>query len=880
MKKYNLSLTIKSLLLVFFTLCAVVAVDYLSFESSRKYLLERELGYLRAITDARGAELLMFLDARNIRMLDLAGDAFVIGETRKNILGQRNSASFSDFLVTQKMPGFRHIYQLSILSLDGRVIASSSGSHLGRDDSMEEYFTNVTKNIWLTEKDDGFSGGPDIVFTDMISDPETGSPLGIAAGFMRISEVESVLRGNFARKHLGIKEKRTGIEAIEIVIINRNQLLLSHSPFVKDSVLKQRADTLPARSCLERNMEETGIWEDYRGVEVAGASLCLPALKWTVVYKVDKKTIFEPSVVVGRYSLMAVVATVILVGIMITFFIRRVVLQLRRLSKASGEIASGNYDIVLPVSTNDEVGALSASFNVMASNIKKRELDLAESEERLRAILESMGNPVYMRDMEGKLIFVNRALLSISGFKKEEIIGKTVFDNFPPEIAEELQKTDMQAMESEYPIQVEEELELPRGSRAFLTTKFSLSDMKGKKYAICGVITDISDIKKTEEALRKSETSLREAQRLARLGNWTWDMKNDILEGSEEVFNILGSERYEHTCSDFIAAAHAEDRAALKKALMNALRNGAPYSIDYRIIRSDGVERIVHAQGEVLKGPDGQSERINGTLQDITERKRAEEEVIKLNKELESRVQTRTRELEKAVSELAALNREIETFTYSAAHDLRNPLVLIDGFTLILAKKLKGKLDSEERDHITRIRETIKRMGQLIDDLMNLSTAMRAELAVETVDLSAMASLITFDLKKAEPDRPVEVRIEQGIKVRGDEKLVRMVIENLMGNAWKFTSKKTEQKIEFGSAGEKDGRQVLFVKDNGAGFEMKDADRLFEPFKRLHPAKDFPGTGVGLATVKRIIQRHGGRVWAEGEPEAGAVFYFTLEKAQ
>ena len=254
---------------------------------------------------------------------------------------------------------------------------------------------------------------------------------------------------------------------------------------------------------------------------------------------------------------------------------------------------------------------------------------------------------------------------------------------------------------------------------------------------------------------------------------------------------------------------------------------------------------------------------------ELGERKRAEEQVRHLNDNLEKHVAERTAELE-------ASNKELEAFSYSVSHDLRAPLRAIDGFSRILLEDYGNLFDDQAQDQFNRIRKASQRMGILIDALLNLAKLSRKQVERRSMDLSELADGVIAELRRNEPQRQVQVAIEPGLRVNADVGLTRVLLDNLIGNAWKFTRKSCAPRIEFRAVQNGGGTKTYMVRDNGAGFDMAYANKLFGAFQRLHDMKDFEGTGIGLATVQRIVRRHGGRVWAEGGVNKGASFYFTL----
>lgn len=297
-------------------------------------------------------------------------------------------------------------------------------------------------------------------------------------------------------------------------------------------------------------------------------------------------------------------------------------------------------------------------------------------------------------------------------------------------------------------------------------------------------------------------------------------------------------------------------------------QTGLVRDFETRMYRYDKEIIWVRINSRVATGGNDEVLFYEGSIEDITDRKRAEKEVRELNRSLERRVEDRTAALKNA-------NKELEAFAYSVAHDLRAPLRRIDGLSLAISEDYSDRLDNLGIDYLNRIRVSAQRMGQLIDDLLHLSKIARIEMQIEDVSISKLSTFILSSLHDREPERKVSPIIQTDIDAKADPNLMRIVLENLLENAWKFTSEKEEAEIEVGTIFV-EGEKVYYVRDNGAGFDMQYAKKLFEPFQRLHPEAAFPGNGIGLAIAQRIIARHGGRIWAEAEVDKGATFYFTL----
>ncbi|MDP2256876.1 MAG: PAS domain S-box protein [Polaromonas sp.] len=406
-------------------------------------------------------------------------------------------------------------------------------------------------------------------------------------------------------------------------------------------------------------------------------------------------------------------------------------------------------------------------------------------------------------------------------------------------------------------------------------------DANGKFIGYRGVGTDITARKQTETALRASEARFRTVVAALAEGVVLRNADGRIVDCNASAERILGKTLAQMKGQTSIAPEWQllhEDGSLMPeegRPSVIAKRTGLPQSnvvVCYRKPDGSVLWLLINLQ-PLFEGPSSAPSGFVSTITDITQRKRAKMEIVSLNVNLENRVSRRTAQLE-------AANKELEAFSYSVAHDLRSPLIAIDGYCALLQKAVPSESGERAHHYLGRIRNGVRRMDELTDGLLSLAQLSRTSLNRENVDMSAEAAKVIRQCAKNDAGRVVQTTVEPDLLVRADRSLLRQVLENLIANAWKFTSKKSIAKISVGKETGADGQPVYFVRDNGAGFDMAYADKLFGTFQRLHSPEEFAGSGIGLATVKRIIARHGGSIWAQSSVSKGSSFYFTLKSEQ
>ena len=486
---------------------------------------------------------------------------------------------------------------------------------------------------------------------------------------------------------------------------------------------------------------------------------------------------------------------------------------------------------------------------------------LRTSQEKYRKLIDAAPDAIFVLDAHGKCVLANHSAARLRGCREDEVAGLSLADTYAPAERDLLQeRLDRARNQGAFRF----ERQFLRQNNEVVTVEVSLSTAGEDHYQ--EIVRDISDRKEAEEELRKQAELLS----LAHDAIIVRDPESRITfwnRGAERTYGWTAVEALGRVTHELL-----QTRFPIPLETIDAvLQEHGQWEGELRHITRDGTPIAVTSRQSLRRNEHGAPAATLEINRDVTERKQAEEQIQKLNEELEQKVIERTKELE-------AINKELEAFAYSVSHDLRAPVRHIAGFTELLQKHAGPALDGKGRHHIEMILDSAKRMGSLVDDLLAFSRIGRAETQKTTVDLGQLVKSVVNEIAPDTRDRHIAWRIGDLPNCHGDPSMLRLLFANLVSNALKFTRTRDQAKIEIGSLNHKPGEIVLFVKDNGVGFDMKYKDKLFGVFQRLHSQEAFEGTGIGLATVQRIVHRHGGKVWPESSVNHGATFYVALPK--
>lgn len=490
---------------------------------------------------------------------------------------------------------------------------------------------------------------------------------------------------------------------------------------------------------------------------------------------------------------------------------------------------------------------------------------LRQSEANYRLVVESATSAIVSVDSDKRVLIWNRAAENIFGYRQNEVVGSFLDSLIVPEggynfVAREL--SGLEADDSTVRMGTVIEVDACRKDGSVFPAEFTFSARKTPSGWINVILmNDISERRHYEQQLQ-FQTRI-----LAQVSDAVIAIDNDRRvmywnHGAEKLYGVPENQALGAVLEDI--QPYPWWGPGKEEEVLAILDREGYWRGETTHLGNDGTPLCIDAGVTTLRDDGGTRSGLLAVVRDITHHKQNQRKIEEL-----------ARSLERRAEELGIANRELESFAYSVSHDLRAPLRSLQGFSQALVEDYRDILDEEGRDYLRRIRQSSELMGRLIDDLLKLSRVSRSEMHRRPVDLSSMAGSIMEDRLAAVPDRKVEFTIEPGMAVEGDPDLLRLMMENLLDNALKFTSKVDTARVEIGSVF-MNGFKTYYVRDNGAGFDMRFIDKLFAPFQRLHKSSEFPGTGIGLATVQRIARRHNGRVWAKASPGAGATFYFTL----
>ncbi len=491
---------------------------------------------------------------------------------------------------------------------------------------------------------------------------------------------------------------------------------------------------------------------------------------------------------------------------------------------------------------------------------------LAAERERLTVTLRSIGDGVIAADANGKVVLVNKVAEGLTGWTQEEAIGKPLAEVFHI-VDESTLGTVGNPIESVLNAGavarlVDGTILIARDGteKSIGDSVAPVRDSGGNIVGAVLVFRDVTERKRAEEQIRKLSQAVEQSPSSVVIT----DTDGNIEYVNPKFVRLTGYSLEEAIGKNPRILKSGEIPPEGYECLWKTITSGGEWLGEFHNKKKNGELYWELANISPIRNAQGVITHFVAVKEDITARKEADERLRKLNEELARRA-----------AELDVANKELEAFSYSVSHDLRAPLRAIDGFSRALLEDYSDSLDEEGKTYLQYVREGSRRMNQLIDDLLNLSRVTRWEIHREQVDLTDLVRVVAEGLQRTQPERRVEFEIAPGVVVDGDSRLLRVVTENLVGNAWKFTSKHSTARIQFGVT-EYQGKRAYFIRDDGAGFDMAYADKLFGAFQRLHPNEEFDGTGIGLATVQRIIHRHGGEIWAEAKLAQGATFYFTL----
>lgn len=697
----------------------------------------------------------------------------------------------------------------------------------------------------------------DLVFTDTVADirDDSAAPQGSAAG--RLGYVR--VRSTFVETPKGIFGRLVGRDAVVRIGNRTGGTWTDFARVVPPPVV---------------DLTHYGVAQ-YRapsGDLRLGAIALIPATPWAAWVEFPFAGVIAPARLFLNGMLLVALVFVAGAAVLATVLAARITTPIAEMNAAAAAVAAGDYSRRVRADRHDEIGHLGRTFNAMAADVKTTSDALRKSEDSYRRLFASNPHPMWVYDVETlRFLDVNDMAIVHYGYSRDEFLAMTIKDI--------RSDTEVRALLANV-AQIRPTVEMS-GIWKHRKKDDAIIDVEVSSHAVIlegraarvVLAHDVTERLRSQHALQESEALFRGMAETMPHIVWTARRDGGFEYLNRHWFEYTGLSLEDTRRDGWQLVLHPDDRERTIEIRTRAFQSGDPYEVTYRLKRrEDGVYRWHVGRAAPLRNDSGAVVMWVGTSTDVDDARRAAEELKMLNADLELRVLARTAELE-------AANQELESFSYSVSHDLRAPLRHVQGYVEMLTAETGGQLSAKSLRYLKTITDATVEMGDLIDDLLAFSRTARIQMSEGRVSLDDLVRDTVSGLDIATRGRKISWNIAPLPTAIGDPSMLKQVFANLLGNAVKYTGQREQAAIEVGCAGEEDGRRVLFVRDNGAGFDMRYAHKLFGVFQRLHRADEFEGTGIGLATVRRIVSRHGGRTWAEGKVNEGATFYFTVKAA-
>ncbi|HJW85510.1 MAG TPA: PAS domain S-box protein [Candidatus Brocadiaceae bacterium] len=895
MKILKESLAAQALLGIIVILLPILTTFSVCYYQNKAYAIKRSIDDLTIIADAYEGQVYLFLDTLKLRTEDFASDGLIKTQLRRKIregrdalqcvsVGKNKHAvdALRKHLIESKLPLSKSIKTIVILSMDGRVVASTNGDEMGMDYSREPFFTTTTTMMTTTTMKNcpGHGALPELAISTPIygrdalqcvsTNNNRGKPVGVLVNFVRISNLNEILSGKYLEEQGALSPcKADTWKNMEVYLVNSDKLMITASKFVKDAILRQVVDTLPVEAGLTSNKEMAGFYKDYRGIEVLGASMFIPSLRWVLLAEIDKSEVLAPVKHMLFNALIMGAVVVVMLALLFMVFFKKMVRPLHAISGAAKDIACGNFDVAIPVTMRNEIGMLCESFNSMTRDIKIKTNTLLQ----LTAILDATTDFVGSADLNGKATYFNPAARRMLGIGENEDTSDVRFSETHPEWANAV------VLEKGIPAALSkgtwhgETAFLARDGRVIPVSQVIIAhkDAGGTVNYLSTIARDITERKRIEEALQKSENKYRTL--LENLPQRVfYKDRNSVYVSCNESYardlkikpdEISGKTDYDFYPEELAVKYRADDKRVME--------SGPTDGLEEKYVK-DGREMIVRTVKTPVKDDRGKVTGILGIFWDITEHKLAEQERRELREHL-----YRMQKLE-----------SIGTLAGGVAHDFNNVLAIIMSYGGLLENELEN--DDTSREYVQNILEAAKKAAALTSGLLAFSR--KEAIDTKPIDLNEvvkkMGSIIPSLLDEDITFKTVLTG--KNCVVMANSGHIEQVLMNLITNArdamprggslvvcTDVVSAETHDNASLSGNCKAGEYALLSVSDTGIGMDKGTQERIFEPFFTTKEVGK--GTGIGLSIVFGIIKQYGGYIDVASKPGKGTTFKIYLPLA-